>query len=145
MLKPKYLFLLIIACAVAFQPGLKPGMAANAFASGHGIQIAKRSTIIIGCLGDADRGDSAELKLLFTDNGAMIQYDENQVENRKRTFGAWELDSKSPYLMVYWPNGSVTSYTVKRIGPILHFAGLQGRRNFTLRKLEIDKCWEPKA
>ena len=144
MMKLKFL-LLITAFAAAFQFGPKPAMAANAFASDRSIQIAKRSTKIIGCWGDADKGDGAELKLLFKDDGAMVQYDENQIENRKRTFGAWELESNSTYLTVYWPNGSVTSYTVKRIGPIVHFAGLQGRRNFTLREIETDKCWEPKA
>lgn len=107
-------------------------------------QLAVVNRVIIGCWGDADKGDSADLKLMFVTDGSMIRYDENQVENKKRTFGAWEMASKSTFLSIYWPAGHITRYTIKRIGPILHFSGLNGVSNFTLRKLEITRCWEPK-
>jgi len=97
---------------------------------------------VLGCWGDADKGDSADLKLLFVANGAMIQYDENQVENKKRTFGAWEMPLKSAFITIYWPAGNITRYTIKRIGPILHFSGVNGVANFTLRKLEPKRCWD---
>lgn len=100
---------------------------------------------ILGCWGDADKGDSADLKLMFVSNGAMIQYDENQEDNKKRTFGAWEMLQDSTYLTVYWPTGNITRYNVKRIGPILHFSGLNGVENFTLRKLKRKRCWEKKG
>ena len=103
-----------------------------------------RSTLILGCWGDADKGDGAELKLAFHDDGSMVQYDENQQERRRRTFGAWQMQKDSTYLVVYWSNGSTTSYTVKRIGRILHFQGLYGVRNFTLREIESRNCWVPK-
>lgn len=103
-----------------------------------------RSTLILGCWGDADKGDGADLKLAFQNDGSLVQYDENQQERRRRTFGAWEMLQDSSFLVVYWPNGSITRYTVKRIGPILHFAGLFGVRNFTLRELERQSCWVPK-
>ncbi len=121
------------------------GVAADAGAYPDGIRLAKRTDRVLGCWGDADRGDAAELKLLFVSDGSMIQYDENQEENRKRTFGAWEMEQESAFLTVYWPSGAISAYTVKRIGPILHFSGLNGGRNFTLRLLESDKCWEPKV
>ena len=105
---------------------------------------AKRNTSILGCWGDADKGDSVELKLHFIGNGALVQYDENQVEKRKRNFGAWEMEDKSTFLTIYWPNGSITRYHVKRIGPILHFSGMNGTRNFTLRQVAPDECWEPR-
>ena len=106
---------------------------------------AKRNTTILGCWGDADKGDSVELKLHFIGNGALVQYDENQVEKRKRNFGAWEMEDKSTFLTIYWPNGSITRYHVKRIGPILHFSGMNGTRNFTLREVAPDECWEPRT
>ncbi len=106
---------------------------------------AKRNTTILGCWGDADKGDSVELKLHFIGNGALVQYDENQVEKRKRNFGAWEMEDKSTFLTIYWPNGSITRYHVKRIGPILHFSGMNGTRNFTLRQVAPDECWEPRT
>jgi hypothetical protein len=105
---------------------------------------AKRNTTILGCWGDADKGDSVELKLHFVGNGALVQYDENQVEKRKRNFGAWEMEDKSTFLTIYWPNGSITRYHVKRIGPILHFSGMNGTRNFTLRKVARAECWKPR-
>lgn len=110
-----------------------------------GAADAKRSTLILGCWGDADKGDSVDLKLHFVGNGALVQYDENQVEKRKRNFGAWEMDSESTFLTIYWPNGAVTRYNVKRIGPILHFSGMNGTRNFTLREISPDECWEPRT
>ena len=108
-------------------------------------QIATRSSMILGCWSDADKGDSAELKLYFLDDGELVQYDENQVEKRKRTFGAWEMQADSTYLTVYWPAGNITSYNVKRIGPILHFSGINGVRNFTLRRIDPDACWQPNS
>lgn len=105
---------------------------------------AKRNTTILGCWGDADKGDSVDLKLHFVGNGALIQYDENQVEKRKRGFGAWEMDQGSTFLTIYWPSGLISRYHVKRIGPILHFAGMNGIRNFTLREIAPDECWEPR-
>ncbi len=109
-----------------------------------GAEAAINKTIL-GCWGDADKGDSADLKLFFLTNGAMVRYDENQVENKKRTFGAWEMPLKSTFLTVYWPAGHITRYNIKRIGPILHFSGVNGVRNFTLRKLEPKRCWEKKS
>jgi hypothetical protein len=55
------------------------------------------------------------------------------------------MAAKSTFLSVYWPAGHITRYTIKRIGPILHFSGLNGVTNFTLRKLEITRCWAPKT
>jgi hypothetical protein len=121
---------LAIALAVAAVPG-----AVN----------AKRNTTILGCWGDADKGDNVDLKLHFVGNGALVQYDENQVEKRKRNFGAWEMEEGSTFLTVYWPSGLITRYSVKRIGPILHFAGMNGVRNFTLREVAPDNCWEPRT
>ncbi|MDA1325541.1 MAG: hypothetical protein O3C34_12410 [Proteobacteria bacterium] len=106
---------------------------------------AKRNTTILGCWGDADKGDSVELKLHFVGNGALVQYDENQVEKRKRNFGAWEMEAASTFLTIYWPTGSITRYHVKRIGPILHFSGMNGVKNFTLRKVAAAECWEPRT
>lgn len=102
------------------------------------------SVPILGCWAGADRGDEAELKLLFTADGALIQYDETQETKRKRTFGAWEMEAKGTYLKIYWPTGGITSYGVKRIGPILHFTGLHGVRNFTLREVDARLCWTPR-
>jgi hypothetical protein len=106
---------------------------------------AKRNTTILGCWGDADKGDSIDLKLHFVGNGAMVQYDENQVEKRKRGFGAWEMEEGSTFLTVYWPTGLITRYHIKRIGPILHFSGVNGVRSFTLREVASDNCWEPRT
>lgn len=106
---------------------------------------AKRNTIVLGCWGDADKGDSVDLKLHFVGNGALVQYDENQVEKRKRGFGAWEMESGSTFLTIYWPTGAITRYHVKRIGPILHFSGMNGTKNFTLREIAPDECWEPRT
>ena len=105
----------------------------------------KRNTLILGCWGDADKGDSIDLKIRFVANGSLVQYDENQVEKRKRTFGAWEMEHGSTFLTVYWPNGSITRYHVKRIGPILHFSGVNGVPSFTLREVAADNCWEPRT
>lgn len=110
-----------------------------------GIAEAKRNTTILGCWGDADKGDSVDLKLHFVGNGALVQYDENQVEKRKRGFGAWEMEQGSTFLTVYWPSGLISRYHVKRIGPILHFSGMNGLRNFTLREIAPDNCWEPRT
>lgn len=110
-----------------------------------GIAEAKRNTTILGCWGDADKGDSVDLKLHFVGNGALVQYDENQVEKRKRGFGAWEMEQGSTFLTVYWPTGLISRYHVKRIGPILHFSGMNGVRNFTLREIAPDDCWEPRT
>ena len=106
---------------------------------------AKRNITILGCWGDADKGDSVDLKLHFVGNGALVQYDENQVEKRKRGFGAWEMEEGSTFLTIYWPSGLISRYHVKRIGPILHFAGMNGIRNFTLREVAPDECWEPRT
>ena len=106
---------------------------------------AKRNTTILGCWGDADKGDNVDLKIHFVGNGALVQYDENQVEKRKRGFGAWEMEEKSTFLTIYWPSGVITRYHVKRIGPILHFSGLNGIKNFTLREIAPDECWEPRT
>ena len=106
---------------------------------------AKRNTTILGCWGDADKGDSVDLKIHFIGNGALIQYDENQVEKRKRGFGAWEMEESSTFLTIYWPTGLISRYHVKRIGPILHFSGMNGMRNFTLREVAPDECWEPRT
>lgn len=106
---------------------------------------AKRNTTILGCWGDADKGDSVDLKLHFVGNGALVQYDENQVEKRKRNFGAWEMEAASTFLTIYWPTGAISRYHVKRIGPILHFSGMNGIKNFTLREVAPDECWEPRT
>lgn len=106
---------------------------------------AKRNTTILGCWGDADKGDSVDLKLHFVGNGALVQYDENQVEKRKRGFGAWEMEEGSTFLTIYWPSGLISRYHVKRIGPILHFSGMNGIPNFTLREVAPDECWEPRT
>lgn len=103
----------------------------------------ERNTMVLGCWGDADKGDSADLKLHFIGNGAMVEYDENKTERNKRTFGAWEMKPGSTFLIIYWPAGNVTSYTVKRIGPILHFTGMAGAANFTLREIPPENCWSP--
>jgi hypothetical protein len=102
------------------------------------------NTMIMGCWADADKGDGAELKLAFLRDGSLVQYDENQTEKRRRTFGAWEMAPDSSFLIVYWPTGSITRYMVKRIGPILHFSGLFGVASFTLRVVESSNCWEIK-
>ena len=106
---------------------------------------AKRNTTILGCWGDADKGDNVDLKLHFVGNGALVQYDENQVEKRKRNFGAWEMEEGSTFLTIYWPSGLISRYHIKRIGPILHFSGMNGIRNFTLREVAPDNCWEPRT
>ena len=125
--------ILLMLCAglSVMLPGSGPARAA---------QLAAVNRVLLGCWGDADKGDGADLKLKFVSNGSMIQYDENQVENKKRTFGAWEMAAKSTFLSIYWPAGHITRYTIKRIGPILHFSGLNGVSNFTLRKLELTRC-----
>ena len=106
---------------------------------------AKRNTLVLGCWGDARKGDSVDLKIRFVGNGSMVQYDENQVEKNKRTFGAWEMEDDSAYLSIYWPDGRISQYGMKRIGPILHFSGQRGSRNFTLREITPDNCWEPRG
>ncbi len=133
------LVLLMLSAGLAVTlPGSGPAAAAGTE------QLAAVNRVILGCWGDADKGDGADLKLLFVTDGSMIQYDENQVENKKRTFGAWEMALNSTFLSIYWPAGNITRYTIKRIGPILHFSGLNGVSNFTLRKLEVTRCWKPK-
>jgi hypothetical protein len=134
-MRPRLALALLILAATAISAG-----AARAER-----QPAARNTMILGCWSDADRGDAAELKLSFIGDGALVQYDENQVDKKKRTFGAWEMELESSYLKVYWPTGSITTYNVKRIGPILHFSGLNGVRNFTLREVQDKECWEPKG
>lgn len=103
-----------------------------------------RSTLVQGCWSDADKGDGAETKLAFLPNGELVQYDENQQDRMRRTFGAWEMQKDSTFLIVYWPNGVITRYNVKRIGSILHFTGMFGVRNFTMRQIEARSCWTPK-
>jgi hypothetical protein len=132
-------FLLISAAAAAAEApgGVQPGT-----------QVAvgtapTRSSMILGCWASATTGDRASLKLAFRDDGAMVQYDERQPDQLRRTFGAWEMPKDSTFLTVYWPDGGVTRYNVKRIGPILHFAGMFGVRNFTLHELDIRDCWRP--
>lgn len=134
---------LLMLCAGLAVPlrGSGPASAAPS----RSVQWAAINKAVIGCWGDADKGDSADLKLLFVLNGSMIQYDENQVENKKRTFGAWEIAAKSTFLTIYWPAGNITRYNIKRIGPILHLTGLNGVNNFTLRKLKATHCWDPEA
>lgn len=102
-----------------------------------------RNTLVQGCWGAADKGDGADLKLAFLGDGSLVQYDEKQQDKLRRTFGAWEMQQGSTFLVVYWPDGSVSRYNVKRIGPILHFSGLFGVRNFTLHELENRNCWVP--
>jgi len=103
-----------------------------------------RSTVVQGCWSDADRGDGADTKLAFLANGELVQYDENQQDRHRRTFGAWEMQTDSTFLVVYWPNGVITRYNVKRIGSILHFTGMFGVRNFTMRQIDARSCWTPK-
>lgn len=112
---------------------------------GTGPAAAKRNTMVLGCWGDADKGDSVDLKIHFVGNGAIVLYDENQVEKHKRTFGAWEMEAGSTFLAIYWPDGRISQYSMKRIGPILHFSGMNGARNFTLREIAPDNCWEPRS
>ena len=102
-----------------------------------------RNAMILGCWASATTGDRASLKLAFRDDGAMVQYDERQPDRLRRTFGAWEMPKDSTFLTVYWPDGGVTRYNVKRIGPILHFAGMFGVRNFTMHELDGRECWRP--
>lgn len=102
-----------------------------------------RSTLIQGCWGAAEKGDGADLKLAFRGDGSLVQYDEKQQDKLRRTFGAWEMQEGSTFLVVYWPDGAVTRYNVKRIGPILHFTGMFGVRNFTLHELDKQTCWRP--
>ena len=49
----------------------------------------------------------------------------------------------STFLVIYWPAGNITSYSVKRIDPMLHFSGMNGARNFTLREIPLENCWSP--
>ena len=81
---------------------------------------AKRNTTILGCWGDAGKGDSVELKYHFVGNGALLQHDENQVEKRKHGFGAREMEHSSTFHKIYWPSGLISRYHIKRIGPIQH-------------------------
>ena len=120
-------------------------LAALAAALSPAVADAGRNSIVLGCWGDADKGDSADLKLHFVANGALVQYDENQVEKRKRGFGAWEMEDGSNFLTVYWPTGLITRNNDKRIGPILHFSGVNGVRSFTLREVAAENCWEPRT
>ena len=106
---------------------------------------AQRNNKVLGCWGAADKGDSADNKLYFMGNGALVQYDENKTEKNKRTFGAWEMKPGSTYLVIYWPAGNITSYSVKRIGPMLHFSGMNGARNVTLREIPLENCWSPEV
>lgn len=105
----------------------------------------KLNVTILGCWGDADKGDSLDLKIHFIGNGSLIQYDENKVEKQKRSFGAWEMHKGSQYLKVFWPTGGTSQFYVKRMGPILHFKGMRGAKNFTLRAITSDNCWEPRT
>ena len=81
---------------------------------------AKRNTTILGCWGDADKGDSIEQKFHFVDNGALLRHGDNQVEKRKHDFGVWEMEHSSTFLNIYWPSGLISRYHIKRIGPIQH-------------------------
>ena len=137
MSKPNPIFRTIKLSAVSAVFGIALGLT--------GAADAKRNTLILGCWGDADKGDSVDLKLHFVGNGALVQYDENQVEKRKRNFGAWEMENESTFLTIYWPSGLISRYHVKRIGPILHFSGMNGIKNFTLREIAPDECWEPRT
>jgi len=110
-----------------------------------GPAIAKRNTVVLGCWGDPKKGDAVDLKVRFVGNGPIVQYDENQVEKAKRTFAAWEMEDDSTFLSIYWPDGRISQYAMKRIGPILHFSGQRGVRNFTLREITPDNCWEPRG
>ena len=138
----RILILPIICAALAVAlAGVRPAWAEPSAKK----QFAAAGKKLLGCWGDADKGDSAELKLYFLRDGSMIQYDENQVENKKRTFGAWEMAKESTFLSIYWPSGNIARYTIKRIGPILHFSGLNGVNSFTLHKLLLERCWQPKV
>ena len=111
----------------------------------HAQDDKNRNMTVLGCWGDADKGDSVDLKVHFVGNGSMVHYDENKVEKQKRTFGAWEMRKGSRYLKIFWPTGGTSQYHVKRIGPILHFNGMNGAKNFTLRAIAPDNCWEPRT
>lgn len=52
----------------------------------------KRNLTVLGCWGDADKGDSVDLKVHFVGNGSMVQYDENKVEkqNARLAPGKWK-------------------------------------------------------
>lgn len=100
-----------------------------------------RNTMILGCWASAVTGDAAALKLAFRDDGSMVQYDDKKPDRLQRTFGGWEMLKGSTFLTIYWPDGGVTRYNVKRIGPILHFSGMFGVRNFTLHELDGRDCW----
>lgn len=140
-MRPRLILLLLcVGLAMALDGHVWTAAEASA-----GPQLAARNKTVLGCWGDADKGDSADLKLYFVSDGLLIQYDENQVATKKRTFGAWEMEEKSGFLTIYWPTGGITRYNIKRIGPILHFSGLNGTNNFTLLKLTLDRCWKPKA
>jgi hypothetical protein len=102
-----------------------------------------RSTMILGCWAAATTGDTAAFKFAFRDDGSMVQYDEKKPGQLRRSFGGWEMLQGSTFLTVYWPDGGVTRYNVKRIGPILHFAGMFGVRNFTLHEVDGRDCWRP--
>lgn len=132
LLKPLY-FIKFLAVFLAVSSMIPPDPAAAA--------TKKRNTMVVGCWGDAKKGDAVDLKIRFVGNGSIVQYDENQVEKHKRTFGAWEMAYDSSYLSIYWPDGRISQYGMKRIGPILHFTGLSGARNFTLREISPDNCW----
>jgi len=113
--------------------------------SAQALETKKLNVTVLGCWGDADKGDSLDLKIHFIGNGSLIQYDENKVEKQKRSFGAWEMHKSSQYLKVFWPTGGTSQFYVKRMGPILHFKGMRGARSFTLRAITSDNCWEPRT
>ncbi len=127
----------VFACVLGLAVSLSSSVQAQA--------EKKRNMTVLGCWGDADKGDSVDLKVHFVGSGSMIQYDENKVEKQKRTFGAWEMRKGSRYLKIFWPTGGTSQYYVKHIGPILHFNGMRGAKNFTLRAIAPDNCWEPRT
>ena len=78
----------------------------------------KRNTTILGCWGDANKGDSVKLKFHFVGNGALLRHDENQVKKRKHRFGARKIEHSSTFNNIYWPSGLISRYHIRRIGPI---------------------------
>ena len=121
------------------------GAALSLSISAHAQDKKNLNVTVLGCWGDADKGDSLDLKVHFIGNGSLIQYDENKVEKQKRSFGAWEMHKGSQYLKVFWPTGGTSQFYVKRMGPILHFKGMRGAKSFTLRAITSDNCWEPRT
>ena len=112
------------------------GAALSLSISAHAQDKKNLNVTVLGCWGDADKGDSLDLKVHFIGNGSLIQYDENKVEKQKRSFGAWEMHKGSQYLKVFWPTGGTSQFYVKR---------MRGAKSFTLRAITSDNCWEPRT